>query len=65
MKYTAAGSVRQRACALHFLPYGIAAVDSVGVKLYPHCLGVEVIETDLNLKYVLAATGLNLHFAKV
>jgi hypothetical protein len=51
--------------ALHFFSYGISSVDSVGVKLYPHCLGIEVIETDLNLKYVLPATGLNLHFAKV
>jgi hypothetical protein len=37
--------------ALHLLPHGSSAHDAVGVKLYPHRLGVEVIETDLNLKY--------------
>jgi hypothetical protein len=47
------------------MQHGSTALDAVGVKLYPHCLGIEVIETDLNLKYVLPATGLNLHFAKV
>jgi hypothetical protein len=50
--------------ALHLLPHGSIASGAVSVKLYPHRLGVEVIEKDLNLKYVLLATSLNLHFAE-
>ena len=46
----AARCAGQLADALHLLPNGIAAVDSVGIKLDPHRLGVEVIEIDLNLK---------------
>ena len=49
----AARRAGQLANALHLLPHGGTAHDAVGVKLYPHCLGVEVIEIDLNLKYVL------------
>jgi hypothetical protein len=51
--------------ALHLLPHGSTAHDAVGVKLDLNCRRVEVIETDLNLKYVLLATSLNLHFAEV
>jgi len=40
---------------LHLLSHRSAARDAVGVKFYPHGLGGEVIETDLNLKYVLRA----------
>ena len=36
--------------ALHLLPHGSIAPGAVSVKLYPHRLGVEVIEKDLNLK---------------
>jgi hypothetical protein len=53
------------AYALHLLPHRATAVDAVGIKLDPHRLGVEVVEIDLNLKYVLLATSLNLHFAEV
>ena len=60
----AARRAGQLANALHLLPHGSAAHDAVGVKLDSHRLGVEVIETDLNLKYVLLATSLNLHFAE-
>src|ERR1035437_2703432 len=38
--------------------------DAVGVKLYPHYLGIDGIETDLTLKYVLLAMSPNLHFPK-
>jgi len=55
----------QLANAFHFLPQGSTAHAAVGVKLYPHRLRVEVMETDLNLKYMLLATSLNRHFAKV
>jgi hypothetical protein len=50
--------------ALHLPPHG-SPHDAVGAKLYPHRLGIKVVETDLNLKYVLLATGLNLHVAEV
>ena len=61
----AARRAGQLANALHFLPHASAAHDPGGVKLYPHRLGVEVIEKDLNLEYVLLAASLNLHFAEV
>ena len=51
----AARRAGQLASVLHLLPHGFTAVDSVGIKLYPHRLGVEIIEIDLNLKYVLLA----------
>jgi len=50
---------------LHLLPHRGTAHDALGAKLYPHRLGIEVIEMNLNLKYVMLATSLNLHFAKV
>jgi hypothetical protein len=59
----------RRACqfanALHLLPDGNAAHDAAGVQLYPHRVGIEIVEQDLNLKFVLAATSFNLHFAEV
>ena len=60
----AAGCARQRSRALHFLPYGIAAVDSVGIKLDSHRIRVEIIEKDLDLKDVLVRVGLDLHVAE-
>ena len=54
----------QLANALHLLPHGGTAHDAVGVKLYPHRLGVEVIEIHLHFKYVLLATCLKRHFAE-
>ena len=61
----AARRAGQLANALHLLPHGSTAHDAVGVKLYPHRRGVEVIERDLNLNYVLLTTSLNLQFAEV
>ena len=61
----AARRAGQLADALHLLPYGSTVHDAVGVKLYPHRLGVEIIEIELNLKYVLLTASLDLHFAKV
>ena len=60
----AARRAGQLANAFHLLPHGSTAHDAVGVKLYPHCLGVEVIEIDLHFKYVLLAMSLKLHFAE-
>ena len=57
--------IHRLANALHLLPHRATTVDSVGIKLDSHGLWVEVIETDLNLKYVLLATSLNLHVAEV
>jgi hypothetical protein len=51
--------------ALHFLPHGTTAHHVVGVKLYPHRRGIEVIETDLNLDQMLLTMSLNLDLAKV
>ena len=50
--------------ALHLLPHGSVAVDSVGIKLDPHGLRLEVGEMDLNLKYVLRPVCLHLHFTE-
>ena len=41
------------ATALHLLPFRLAAVHSVGVKLYPHTIWVKAAEIDLNFEYVL------------
>ena len=43
----------------HLLPHRRAAVDSVGIKLHPHGLRVEVFEIDLDLKYMLVTFGLH------
>jgi hypothetical protein len=61
----AARRAGQLAGELHLLPHRGTAHDALGAKLYPHRLGIEVIEMNLNLKYVMLATSLNLHFAKV
>src|SRR5208283_762289 len=55
----------QLANTLHLVALRSIALDAGCVKLYPHRLGVEVIEKDLNLKQVLIATSLNLHLAEV
>jgi hypothetical protein len=65
VKGAAAGSVRKRSRAFHFLPFGIATVDPVRIKLYPNCLRVEVVEIYGNLKNVILTTSFNLHFAEV
>jgi hypothetical protein len=44
--------------ALHLLPHRITAADAVGVKLQAHRPGVEIIEVDMNLKYVLTVSAL-------
>jgi hypothetical protein len=49
----------------HFVSYGRTADDSIGVKLYSHCLRGEVIEVDLDFECVLVVERLDLHFAKV
>ncbi|MGA7145219.1 MAG: hypothetical protein WBY47_12000 [Desulfobacterales bacterium] len=50
--------------APHLLPYGRTAHDAIGVKRHPHRLGIDVVEINLNLKYVLFATSFNHHFAE-
>jgi len=50
--------------ALHLLPDGSTAYDAVGIKFYPHRRRIEIIETDLNLEYVLLATCFDRHFAE-
>jgi hypothetical protein len=49
----------------HFLPDGSPTRDAIRVKLYPHRLGGEVIEINLNRKYMLLALRLSLQFAEV
>jgi hypothetical protein len=49
----------------HLLSDGCTAVDTIGVKLYSYGVGIEIIEPDLSLKYVLPITSFNLHFAEV
>src|SRR5437867_3475899 len=61
----AARRAGQLANARHLLPHRSTAHDAVGVKLYPHRLGVEVAKINLNVKDVLFATSFNLHLAKV
>jgi len=58
-------------CCAHQLPHAFhlhslrcCAVKTIGIKLDPHCLRVEVIEIHLNLEYMLLAIGFNLHFAE-
>ena len=50
--------------AFHLLPHRIPAADAVGVQLYAHRLGVEIIEVNMNLEYVLSAACLDLRFAE-
>jgi hypothetical protein len=38
--------------------------DAGGVRFYPNYLGIDGIETDLGLEYVLLAMSPNLHFTK-
>ena len=49
----------------HFESNGRTANYSIRVKLYPHRLGSEVIEIDLDFDCVLVAERLDLHFTKV
>lgn len=55
----------QLANARHLVSQWRDAHDSVGVKLHLHGLRIDVIEIELNFKYMLLARSLNLHFAKV
>ncbi len=57
-------STGQLANALHLLPHVSAACDVVGIKLYHHSFGVQVIEIHLHLKYVLDRICLHLHVTK-
>jgi hypothetical protein len=50
--------------ALHLPPHRIAAAHAVCVQLQAHRLGVEIIEVDMNLKYVLFVPYLDLRFAE-
>ena len=50
--------------AHHPLPHRITAADTVGVQVQAHRLGVEIMEVDMNLKYVLFAPCLDLRFAE-
>ena len=50
--------------AFHLLPHRITAADAVSVQLQAHRLGVEIIEVDMNLKFVLFVPYLDLRFAE-
>jgi hypothetical protein len=50
--------------AFPLLPHESTAHDPVGVKLYPHCVGVEVTEIHLRFKYMLPGARLNLYFVE-
>ena len=63
--YLATRRGRRTITSLHRLPNGSAPFDAVGIKLCPHCLGIKVIEPNLNFELVLVATSFNFHFAKV
>jgi hypothetical protein len=42
----------------HLLPYRRILFDPVGIKFYPHCLGVDTMKTNLNFNDVFpAGTG--------
>src|SRR5208282_758371 len=53
----AAGCVGDRLHALHFHPYGIAAVDSVRVELNSRRIRVEIVQKDFTFKRVVARVG--------
>ena len=48
----------------HLLSHGTTAIDSVGIEFYSHRLGVESVETNLNLKYVLIPFGFQIHLTE-
>ena len=50
------GCARLPANALHLLPHRATAIGSVGIEVDSHNLGIEVIEIELHLKYVLLTT---------
>ena len=60
----AARRARQLADALHLLSHRAAAVTSVGIKLNAYRVRIEVMEIDLNIKDMLPAFSLHLHFTK-
>ena len=50
--------------ARHFLPHRDTAVDPVSIEFDPYGLRLEVIEVNMDVKDVLLAFGLHLHFAE-
>src|ERR1035438_7774964 len=49
----------------HFLPHRGTFFYPVGIKLHPHRLGVEAMETDLNFNDVFPVACLHFHFTEV
>jgi hypothetical protein len=59
----AADGTDQLPGTLHFLPHQtISLVDPVGIQHGAHCFRVEIIETNLDVKYMLFTARFNLYF---
>ena len=65
----AIGVTAGRACQLasppHLTPYWSAAVDSVGIKLDSHRLGIQLADMDLILKHVPRLLSCDFYFSEV
>jgi hypothetical protein len=53
----AVGCTRKQSRPLHFLPYGIAAVDSVRIKLNSHRILAEIVQKKFDFKHVVILVG--------
>ena len=51
--------------SLHLLPDGSRVVDSVGIKLNPHSIRINITEIKLNVEHVLVPDRLNPRFAEM
>ena len=62
---TALGRARKQARPLHFLPYGIAAVVAVRIKLNSHRIWVEIAQKDFDFKCVVVRVGFDPQYKTV
>jgi hypothetical protein len=56
----AVGYARKQSRPLHFLPYGIAAVDSVRIKLDSHRILAEIVQKNFDFKHVVIRGGFDM-----